>query len=406
MGRLSLKKDIKMFRKQTRILMILLFFSCGLPAEELVQQPKKPGAHAITNGREGWRRLGDHITTYCKAKYYSYIYKLPYVYSTFEYSDQFHLHHKETVLTPELQKEFSKIVIIKTEKDLTDNLASEEPILFVAIFLSPTPSLFTFSRQPEHQNFEQEIKAMLTPLKPIQPLPKPANVTTVAVHVRKGGGYDQPLGSKQEYIVKEPLIAEKEVYLYKNTPSNSCIDMWPMDYEPGPGYITRTREFQFKKNNFSDYIWPVKFPADQYYIDQIKQVSEMLPGQDLLVYLFTDDKNPEDIVKRYKQALKKENIIFSYRKFGNNHNANVIEDLFLLAQCDCIISASSSFASTAQLLGNHSVIIFPTHATTMPDKIIIDKVGILRSSNSSDYSSRTLKFQEIAQLKTDDNFKN
>jgi hypothetical protein len=401
-----IKKGELMTLKQIHVSIILILFSLNVSAQEVTEQAKKPGAHAITNGREGWRRLGDHITTYCKAKYYSYTYKLPYVYSTFEYSDQFHLHHKETVLTPELQKEFSKIVIIKTEKDLTDNLLSEEPILFVAIFLSPTPSLFNFSRQADHQEFEQEIKAMLAPIKPVQTLPKPANITTVAVHARKGGGYDYPLGSAQEYTPKEPLVAEQEVYLYKNNPSNGCVDMWPMGYEPGPGYITRTREFQFKKGNFSDYIWPIKFPADQYYIDQIKRLSEMLPGQDLLVYLFTDDKNPEDIVKRYKQALKKENIVFSYRKFGNNHDQNVLEDLFLLAQCDCIISASSSFASAAQLLGNHSVIMFPTHAITMPDKIIIDKVGILRSSNSSDYFSRTLKFQEIAQLKTDDNFKN
>lgn len=383
--------------KYTRYFIFLFSLSTLslVTAEETKPQPKKAGAHAITNGREKWRRLGDHITTYCKMKYYSYTYQLPVLYTTFEYSEQFQLHYEETILNDELQKKFKKIVLINTEKDLTDNLSSEDPILFVTIFLSPTPSLFSFSRQPDNQAFEQEIKAMLTPIKPILPLPKPANVTTVAVHVRKGGGYDQPLGSAQEYTVQEPLVKEKEVYLYKNNPYNCCIDMWPMGYEPGPGYITRTTEFIYKKTNFSDYIWPIKFPADQYYIDQIKRLSEMLPGQDLLVYLFTDDKNPEEIVKRYKQALKKENIIFSYRKFGNNHDQNVLEDLFLLAQCDCIISASSSFASIAQLLGNHAVIMFPTHAITMPDKIIIDKVGVLQIKISSEAEQKKLIYKEI-----------
>lgn len=349
--------------------------------------------YAITYKLENWRRLGDHITTYCKAKYFSYIYRIPLFYRPFPYSDQFEVHQKEQMLTPEIEKKFSKVIPINTIKEFEGHYKnSNEPILFECHFLTETPWLYTFSRQ--HLPFEQEIKKLFTPLTPIEPLPKPPSVITVALHVRKGGGFDRPLASQQEYTLDKEHT--KGFYLLKNNIPGSCTDIWPINWPASIKFVEEIKKLVMKKNNFSDYIWPVKFPPDQYYIEQLKQLAKMLPNKNLLVYLFTDDPNPESIMQRYSKALSDyPRIIFSYRQADNRHNKNVIEDLFAIAQCDCLISASSSFSFVAQLLGNHSIIIFPVHAITLPDKIFINKVGVISLDNIDDLKNRRMSYNEI-----------
>ena len=265
-------------------------------------------------------------------------------------------------------------------QDIEEALKSGESILFEVHFLSETPWLYAYSRQ--NQEFENTIKKLFTPIIKIDPLPKPQSVVTVALHVRKGGGFDMPLASQQEYTIDEPITG---IYLKKNMPLNSNTDVWPIKWPAGFKYIEAVKNFTAKKTRFSDYVWPIKFPPDQYYIDHLKYLSDFLCDKQLLVYLFTDDPNPTDIVNRYSKALEDcPRIIFSYRETGNHHTKNVIQDLFALMQCDCLISASSSFAHVAQLLGNHSILIMPTHAITVPDKIVMNKVAVFGVNNASD----------------------
>ncbi len=372
-----------------------LFFFISIKAQEfeklLFQQPYKKIPHAITYKLENWRRLGDNITTFCKAASISYLYKIPLLYKPFSYSDQFIVHQQQTHLSPEIENKFRKTIAIDNIDQIKEHLDSTQPILFECHFLTIMPWLYTFSR--EHPDFEAHIKKLFTPITPVTPLPKPQSVITVALHVRKGGGYDRPLGSQQEYYPNDKQC--KGIYLYKNTPGNSCTDIWPISWPAGAMYFEAIQQLIFKKNNFSDYIWPIKFPPDQYYIDQLKELAQMLPGKNLLVYLFTDDPNPTGIMDRYSKALEDfPRIIFSYRQSDNHHTKNVLDDLFAMAQCDCLISASSSFAFIAQMLGNHTIIIFPVHAVTLPDKIFINKVGILNVQNSSNSTKRTLSYNE------------
>jgi hypothetical protein len=55
---------------------------------------------------------------------------------------------------------------------------------------------------------------------------------------------------------------------------------------------------------------------------------------------------------------------------------NVIDDYWNMAQFDCLIRAASNFSRSAQLLGDHKIILFPKHAGWIDDKNIVDVVGI------------------------------
>ena len=373
------------------LLFCLTAYSFSTTTKKKSTNPKS--IHAITYHIEGWRRLGDALTTVCKTLYFAKMHKLPIYFKDFPYFDQFVIGQNAQMLTPEIAKQFSKKVPIVAHTDVAKHLESLEPILFECQFLSETPALYTVTR--EYPDFEALVKKAFTPLIEIPPLAKPPAVITVALHVRKGGGFDKPLGSKQEYEHEQNV--SKGIYLTKYAPAGSHDDMWAIKWPVGPMLIEAIKHYIYKKNNFSDYIWPIKFPCDQYYIDCLKELSSIYPGKNLLVYLFTDDPEPEKIMERYSAQLRNHpRIIFSYREKGNHHTKNVIEDLFSLTQCDCLISASSSFATAAQLLGDHQVLMFPVWATVFADKIEITKVGVITAGNS-DVNTRKIEYREIVQ---------
>lgn len=350
-----------------------------------------PSRHAISYKLESWRRLGDNIITLCKAQYFADLYDLKLFYKPFPYSHNFTVHQSIPHLTKEEEKKFTKTISVNSSRDIEDNLNSSDLILFESHFLSETPWLYFYSRQVP--KFEKKIKEIFSPIIKIDTLPKPPAVVTVALHVRKGGGFDHPLASEQEYALHDTVDG---IFLKKNAPENSCTDIWPIFWPVGPKYIELVKQLAEKKNRFSDYIWPIKFPPDQYYIDHLKYLSDFLKDRQFLVYLFTDDPNPQEIVERYSMALKEyPRIIFSFRQSGNHHTKNVIQDLFAIAQCDCLISASSSFAHSAQLLGDHSICVMPTHAITLPDKVIMNKVAVFGVNNSHTIEKRTAYCNEL-----------
>ncbi len=350
---------------------------------------------AMTNLVEPWRRLGDNITTVSKMLYFEYTYKehsFAVYFNEFPYFDQFAISQNASMFYPAIEKDFPKKVLINKHTDIEKYLSSSESVLFVCHFLSETPPLYTL--KCELPDFEALIKKAFRPLVDIPTLPKPSAVTTVALHVRKGGGFDKPLGSKQQYAPDHTLPTG--FYLKKNSPEGSHMDAWHINWPASPMFIEAVKHYIFKKANYSDYIWPIKFPCDQYYIDCLKELAAIMPGKNLLVYLFTDDPEPEKIMERYSAQLKEfPRIIFSYRATDNHHTKNVIEDLFSLTQCDCMISASSSFAHAAQLLGEHEILMFPVSAITFADRILINKVGILTNNKTKNHCNNKLEYREI-----------
>ena len=122
-----------------------------------------------------------------------------------------------------------------------------------------------------------------------------------------------------------------------------------------------------------DKVRPGKFPPDQYYLDQIKQLSNVLDDPPLYIHIFTDYESPYELVKKYDEYLKMNNIEFGYTPKGES---GVVIDLFNMIRFDCFIASLSTFAFAAQLLGEHKIIINPSHLTWQGKKLIVDEVKI------------------------------
>ena len=197
---------------------------------------------------------------------------------------------------------------------------------------------------------------MFTPSITVKTVLLPKNIPTVAVHIRRG---NLSLSSEQYYNTHKVLTDNTQAH-------DVTFDI-----------LTPQEKIFFKKNR--DKKWPLKFPPDQYYVDQIKLLSEMLENRLLYVHIFTDDKNPKALCKKIKTAVNKSNITFACRSDNNNNlmRTTSFDDLFSLAQFDCIIRSGSNFARVSQIIGNHKIIIFPTHATWVNNTLIMDTINII-----------------------------
>jgi len=356
-------------------------------------------------------RLGDQLFCYCKAKWISYRYKIPLYYKFFKYSDKLFLSVIDDVYEKSkihhLQKERLKGYNSKFEYIYIDCNFSHKNTLYMidqcfypeiwrnlanemhANIIHPYQIAYNTSyvekgvNRPkarhdemilvfkQDKDFIEEIQSLIKPLYEIQEVEKPEGIISVAVHVRKGGGFDKPYKSIQEY--NTILDVNRYIYFVENRSSpsykvfsilrkNNCYSL-PNNYS-----IFRER--------YIDIIRPLKHPPDQFYLDQIKGLSEILGDVFLYVYIFTDDRNPLNIVERFRKVINNPNITFACRETENNYYSNVLDDLFAMSTFDCLIRPYSSLSQIAELIGNHKIVLSPHHGVWHEDKLIIDEVLI------------------------------
>lgn len=106
----------------------------------------------------------------------------------------------------------------------------------------------------------------------------------------------------------------------------------------------------------------------------------MLNNRPLHIILFTDDTNPASIVNSYKKVVSTD-ITWDFRKKDNDYEKYILEDLYHMAECDCLIRSNSYFSQAAQLLGSHKIVLYPKHALVLKDRIVIDEVFILKKNS-------------------------
>lgn len=275
-------------------------------------------SNAITFDLPKKARLGNNLLNYIKAKWISYKYGIPIFCPYFEHSEKFMFGNIEEKFNENIINNFKHVIhfedFIKKLKGQNINLIDIKKFLKIkeedsCLYISHLFSNIHFDWKDK--NFIKEIKKMLTPIIDVKKPTIPENCLSVAMHVRKGGGYDNK-NIKKQFVQK--------------------------------------------------------FPSDKYYIDQINTLYILFNKTPIHVHIFTDDPNPEEIVKKYKKEINKENITFSSRHNGNNYENNLIEDLFSMTHYDCLIRPRSSFSICAEIIGDFFTVIYPDNNNLYQDR--------------------------------------
>lgn len=268
-------------------------------------------------------RLGDNILNFCKHQWVAYKNNLTLLVPDFQFKESLPLAKLRTSIKNINPTYFKNTIYIKSDMQINKNISQ---CLYIGNFYLHIngvndPFQWTnliFKLSIEDPTFGNLLKKMLTP-DCTYTLPY-KEITSVALHIRKGGGFDRPLASAQ--------------------------------YKGSKNLISYNRKLS------ADQIHPLKFPPEQYYIEQLKMLQRHL-NKKLYVYIFTDDKHPEEIAARIKKHFQNTDIIFDYRTSENSHDQNILLDVFMMSQFDYLIRSGSHFPWVSQIIGNHKGIIYP-----------------------------------------------
>lgn len=253
-------------------------------------------------------RFGDQLINYIKALWVSWKYDLPLLYKPFSYSEELVLSQAHLFF-----QEKGDLEAISFHSEM----APLNKVLYVVSYYTP------FIEEWEDEAFRNYLQGLVKPLKKIKPLRIPKGRIAVAIHVRRGGGYD-------------------------------CCQSQA----------------------------PTKFPPDTFYLNGLKRVADHFKGKSLYVHIFTDDRKPKRIIDKFFKELKNWGITNNVRIGGrtkkNRHDKMVLEDFFAMAQFDCLIRPDSSFSRAVGALSGPSLEITPLGVDCRKDELgdpIRDKEG-------------------------------
>jgi hypothetical protein len=286
------------------------------------------GDKAVTYGTVDGR-LGDALVAYMRAKWLSYRYGIPLLYRPFPYSDQLKLHTKEL----SYEKYLPYFQIEQHIRELADiERPVEQPTLFVLPYFSESLVEYRdfeyfqkcswFPVNWESRAFRKLLARCIAPRKRLHIIKPPEDRFSVALHVRLGCGFDPPEALR---------------------------------------------------------MWPLKFPPLCWYRDQLLYIKKLCGKRKIYVHIFTDDPNPAGLAEYFRVAVRSKRIKFDYRRCCNAHNANVLEDLFSMAQFDCLIRPMSNLSFVSGVIGKAKLMIYPTSYSRVCDNnYIIDHTHVVR----------------------------
>ncbi len=277
---------------------------------------------------------GDKLMQYTKALWVAHQHNMPFVYAPFEYSDKLHLHYLNE--TPACESTSKITVTIPKQLHFEKNVLNLIDYYYQDTMWDPL-KVATWRGLIDNQQFLTKLKQHISPAFEVKKHLIPSNRVSVAVHVRKGNGNCPPLYSEGN--------SKNSIY-------------------------------------YADKVWPMKFPPDSYYVDQIKKLSLLLDDMPMYVYIFTDHINPTQILNRYKNAIGKPNIIYDCQKDGIP-DGNPLQDFFAMTQYDCLIRGGSNFTQMVHLIGNFEIIIYLNTAIWSGNNMILD-AGIIDNRITKD----------------------
>lgn len=266
---------------------------------------------AVTYNFSGGR-FGDCLVSYCHAFWIAYYFDLDFVYKPFKYSDQLLMDQTDILYCDSVLKQYKQIVYINHAL----MYGVQPDTLYIVPFFCEShierndPRCpFLFQVDWKDKKFISQLKTRIAPKHILNCPDVPNNKVTIALHVRKGTGWDIP------------------------------------QFAPTFEKLTEMH--------------PLKWPPDSYYLAQIKKILELYPGREFFIYVFTDHDKPQEIIEKYKSYIQSTQIIWACRQEHNFHDLNVLEDFFSLMQFDCLIRSDSNFSIIASKLGSYEVLIAP-----------------------------------------------
>jgi hypothetical protein len=307
-------------------------------------------------------RLGDRLLIICAVKFLALTHDLDFYYRPSQFLENCMLSDTEIKFDDSIKARYNKTIEF-TEPAYKK---SKPSTLFLAPWSSIDHLSQHFGKRHVFRTYFDKLQMMVTPKVLLPKLEIPPNTVSVAVHVRKGEGYDEPLSSVQIY---KKITAEMK-----------------------------------SKDRPADHSWPSKFPPEQYYIDQIHLLEDLLANKKITFFIFSDSLNPQDLTARIAKHCAKENA--SFINASSSRSDSPLIDMYKMSACDCLIRAESSFSMVSQIMGNHKLVFSPQSCEWRKNILYVTRVKLVlfnsKANEAMEYilerCDKTMLKQQVAAL--------
>lgn len=341
---------------------ISVFFLCSISTAYT-----KP---IIINALDGGR-LGDKLLTYTRALWVAWQNNLDLELRYFPYMEhlkldlahkKYHRESKESVINLRRQKNI----------DFDSAMAYAVGYYFSDSTWGSLLDITTWYGLIDNSAFIKILKEHIVPCQPYIYAPLPSNRLSVAIHIRRGGGYDAPL-----------LAHKVEVVDY------ACMHT-PLCVRSDNRNMLVKREFTHRskrraRTRYADVADPLKFPPLDFYVHALRLIVSECNSAPLYVYIFTDDKNPVQLKTYFEELFQVYDIQFDCRIEDNGHDKHVIADMFDMARYQYLIRPDSSYSKVAQLIGDHTMIVYPDHAAWSGYTFMINQIIMAKNKTEMTY---------------------
>ncbi len=303
-------------------------------------------------------RLGYRILWYCRAKWLSHTLHMPIVFKPFPYSDSFFLHTREVLFSDELSKNHATKLVYDLS-DIDQSLSQKTIFALTKTCKKFSPE-FLYEATVADEYFGKSIRCMLQPISTLPELHFPPGYITVAVHIRKGSGGDKPANTKQFFSVVQDIPRATDVLPTRGGAS----------YNGGKLY----------------------FLPNQYYVDQINYLADLVHHAPIFIQIFTDYSDPRSLIQEIKDHIHRPNILFaddvlfskpSKKSALTMYRDHIVADIDAMSRFDCLIRGTSYFSWVSQLLGHHRIVIHPKRTGFQDDLLVARRVTICLRSGSN-----------------------
>lgn len=138
-------------------------------------------------------------------------------------------------------------------------------------------------------------------------------------------------------------------------------------------------------NDTHDTSWrklPLKHPQRDYYERQINRVYEYNNKRHMHVFIFSDTKDPQELVNHFRNKFQNCDIEFNIQHLINPDLNYTVHDFYAMQKFDVLIATQSNFSMLAAKIGTFDMIIFPIHLRGQYPNFYIDRVQVI-SNNSA-----------------------
>ena len=266
---------------------------------------------AITYSFSGGR-FGDNLIAFSHAAWLAYTMDLGFVYKPFPYSDRLRMGIDPDLKREEELKNYEERRLLSAEEYLNfltevSQGSRDQKILYNLMYFSE--SLHEYDHNGwlaqyikvdwNDPGFKTFLQKMISPLTNVPQKPVDETRIQVALHVRKGGGFDPPLWELSSVL---------------------------------------------------------KGPPETYYEKALAILADLLK-KPLYVFIFTDHQQPREIQARFEQKFSGKDIVFN----SDLTPQDVVEDFFALGEFEYLICPDSSYSKMAAYLFPYKGVLFPAH---------------------------------------------